>query len=82
MPIELTDDTRRRILESLKHFVAEHLDCEIGELQGRRLLEFMVGHVGATVYNQAIADAQAYLQDKLLDLEGDLHEPVRHAPPR
>ncbi len=35
--------------------------------------------IGASVYNQALEDAQAWLQGKVLDLEGDLGEPVEYS---
>ena len=51
---------------------------DIGELQVSRLIDFTLGSVGAIADNQGIADAQAYLQGKLLDLEIDVHEPVEY----
>ena len=50
-------------------------------LRTERLFEVVVKLIGATIYNQAISDTQAWLQGKLLDLEGDLHERVGFAPP-
>jgi uncharacterized protein (DUF2164 family) len=34
-----------------------------------------VKELGPPVYNQAIRDAHAFVQDKLLDLEGEFYEP-------
>ncbi len=31
--------------------------------------------LGPPVYNQAIRDAHGFIQDKLIDLEGELYEP-------
>jgi hypothetical protein len=39
------------------------------------LLDFCVREIGPAVYNQAIADAQAYFQGRVADLEGVCYEP-------
>ena len=69
-----------QLRRSSQRYCGAELELEIGELQSEKMLEFMINLVGATVYNRAIGDAQAYLQGKLLDLEGDLHETVEHEP--
>ena len=76
MPIEFSSESRQRIYESLQRYVREEFDEEIGVLRTQRLFEVVVKLIGATIYNQAISDAQAWLQGKLLDLGGDLHEKV------
>jgi uncharacterized protein (DUF2164 family) len=81
MPIHFSDDAKKRIHEALQAFVAEHFDQEIGQLKSQLLFEFVVKSIGATIYNQAIADAQEYVQGKALDMEGDLYEPVEFEPP-
>ena len=80
MPIEISAESRKKIDESIQRFVLEEFNEEIGVLRTQRLFEFVVRLIGATIYNQAINDAQAWLQGKLLDLEGDLHEVVELAP--
>ena len=47
---------------------------EVGDLKAKLLLDFFLGEVGPTVYNGAIADAQAYFQGKVADLEGSCYE--------
>jgi len=34
------------------------------------LLDCLVREIGPTIYNEAIADTQAYLRDRVADLEG------------
>ncbi|MGD9903514.1 MAG: DUF2164 domain-containing protein [Vicinamibacterales bacterium] len=76
MPIILPPDTtRRRLLESIRKYAAENLDEELGDLKAGLLLDFCLAEVGAVVYNQAIADAQAYFQERTTDLEGVCHQP-------
>jgi uncharacterized protein (DUF2164 family) len=75
MRIELTEERRERIIESLKGFFASELDLEISDFQAGLILDFCVREVGAPVYNQAIQDARRFIQDKLADLEGEFYEP-------
>ena len=74
MPITLSTDTRKQLIESLKHYAAEHLDDPIGDLKAGLLLDFCLVEIGAVVYNQAIADAQAYFQERTADLDGVCHQ--------
>ena len=67
------DDTRRA-LTSIKQFSAEHLDDEIGDLKAQLVLDFFMKELAPTVYNQAIADAQKYMQERVMDLEGVCHQ--------
>jgi uncharacterized protein (DUF2164 family) len=39
------------------------------------LVDFLVDELGPPVYNQGVRDAQAYLQEKLSDLDGEVYEP-------
>jgi uncharacterized protein (DUF2164 family) len=75
MSIMLPPDTRTRLIASLKQYAAEHLDEEIGDLKATLLLDFCLAEIGAVVYNQAIADAQAYFQERTTDLDGVCHQP-------
>ena len=56
-------------------FFAEELDDNIGDLKAARVLDFCVKEIGPSIYNQAIADAQAYFQEKTSDLGGERYEP-------
>ena len=75
MVVALSDDATKRALGSIQRYAAEHLDQEFGELQARLLLEFFLKEIAPSVYNAAIADAQAYLRDRVADLEGACYAP-------
>lgn len=51
------------------------MDEEIGDLQADLLLDYVLGEIGPTVYNRAIADAKAYFLLKTDDLDGSCYEP-------
>ena len=75
MPITLSPDHTKQLQASIKRYVAENLDEEIGDLKAALFLEFCVAEIGAVVYNQAIVDAQAYFQERASDLDGVCHMP-------
>jgi uncharacterized protein (DUF2164 family) len=77
MAIEFPDDAKKRITTSLNAYVQDEFGEDLGDLRMVRLYEFLVGLIGAAAYNQGVADAQAWLHNKLIDLEIELHEDVR-----
>lgn len=70
MAIELSAEAVKVLRASIKRYVAENLDQDIGDLKADLLLDYVVREIGPTIYNQAIADAQAYFQGRVADLEG------------
>jgi uncharacterized protein (DUF2164 family) len=75
MAITLAPETEKRLYASIKRFFEEKLDNEIGDLKARLVLDYCLREIGPTVYNQAIADAQAWVQGKVADLDGSCFEP-------
>ena len=75
MALALPPDTRKQLVASLKRYAAENLDEELGDLKAGLLLDYCLTEIGPCVYNQAIADAQAYFTNRVADLEGVCHEP-------
>jgi uncharacterized protein (DUF2164 family) len=74
MSIKLHKDAEKYLIASIKRFFADELDADIGEIKASRVLEFCVREIGPSIYNQAIADAQAYFQEKAADLGGTRFE--------
>ena len=75
MAIELPDQTKQDLIASIKRYFEEERGEEIGDLQAGFFLEFCLKEIGPSIYNQAIADAQARLQLAVADLDATLHEP-------
>ena len=75
MPLQLPAEKKQRLVESIKRFFLEEWEEEIGDLKASLVLDFCVKEIGPTLYNRAIADAQAYLQDRVGDLDGACYEP-------
>src|SRR4029077_13348888 len=74
MAIRLSPETTKRLLASIKRYAAENLEEEIGDLKAGLLLDYCLKEIGPSIYNQAIADAQAYFTGRTADLEGVCHE--------
>jgi uncharacterized protein (DUF2164 family) len=70
MSIKLNGDTEKYLLDSIKRFVDSQLDTSIGDLKASLVLDFFLREIGPSVYTQAIADAQTYVQEKVADLGG------------
>jgi uncharacterized protein (DUF2164 family) len=75
MRIKLSEERRTRMICSIKQYFAEHFDEALSDFRAESLLDFFVKELGPPVYNQAIRDAYAFIQDKLTDLEGEFYEP-------
>ena len=75
MAIKLSAEKKKQLVASIKRYFLENLDEEIGDLKAELFLDFGLREIGACVYNQAIADAQTFFQDKVADLEGSCYEP-------
>jgi len=74
MPIRIHKEKRQALIASVKRYFAEQMDDEIGDLKASLLLDFCLQEVGPCVYNQAILDAQAHLQERVTDLDGSCYE--------
>jgi len=72
--IKLERDAEQRVVASIKRYFTKNMDEEVGDLKAKLLLDFFLGELGPTVYNGAIAAAQAYFQGKVADLEGSCYE--------
>ena len=70
--LELNKQQRTEAIASLKRYFEENLD-PIGDLPAGLLLNFILEEIGPAIYNQAIADAQARLTQRVADLNGELY---------
>ena len=75
MAIKLTKDSETFLAGSLKRYAAEELELDLGDLQAKLFLDYVLREIGPTIYNRAVADAQAVLQERLTDLGVDCFEP-------
>jgi uncharacterized protein (DUF2164 family) len=68
--ITVSDDARKQAVAALREYCAENMDEEIGDLKATLLFDYILAELGPTIYNQAIADARAFFEERLGDLAG------------
>lgn len=68
--IKLDKEKSDKIIEDIINYFADERDEQIGSLQASMLLDFFIESIGTEVYNQGIADAQRYMNEKVDDLYG------------
>ena len=74
MTIELAADATNLAIGSIQRYFAENMDEPIGQLEAGSLLSFILKEIGPVVYNKAVADAQARLQERVAELDVEVYE--------
>ncbi|MEM1182961.1 MAG: DUF2164 domain-containing protein [Acidobacteriota bacterium] len=74
MSITLPKEAEKRCIESIRAFFDAHLETSIGDLKAQLVLDFCLQEICPTVYNRAIADAQAHIAERAADMDGSLFE--------
>ncbi|MDJ0595659.1 MAG: DUF2164 domain-containing protein [Pleurocapsa sp. MO_226.B13] len=75
MTIKLSKETKQQLIESIKRYFEVEMDEEIGDLKASLFLDFCLQEICPSVYNQAIMDAQSYLNNRVSDLGDTCYEP-------
>lgn len=70
MTIELSPEDEKQAIASLRRFCDEELETGIGDVQARQLLRYILREIAPTAYNAGIAAAEAYVRERVSDLEG------------
>ena len=75
MAIEISMERREDLVARLQAFFRDQFDEEISAFRTGELLEFVAGALGPHLYNQGVQDARRFMQQRLDDLDGEVHEP-------
>lgn len=70
--LELGKEQRTQAIASIQRYFEENLTEPIGNLPAGHLLDYFLEEIGPIVYNRAISDAQLRLQQRVMDLNGEL----------
>lgn len=73
MRLKLDEAAQRDMVEALQGYFSSELDQDIGQLKAGLMADFICERIAPAIYRRAILDAQAHLQEKLLDMEAVLH---------
>lgn len=74
MTIEISSDASKAAIASIQHYFSENMEEEIGSLAAGALLGFFLKEIGPVVYNKAVADAQAQMQARVMELDVEVYE--------
>ena len=74
MTIEVTKENRKEIIASIQRYFEENMEEKIGNITADAFLDFLLEELGPIVYNKAVADTQARLQLRLMELDFEIHE--------
>jgi uncharacterized protein (DUF2164 family) len=75
MAVQFSDEAKKQAGTSLQRYCAEELDIDLSVIQGTMLLNFILAEIAPTAYNAGVAAAEAFLRDRLADLEATCHQP-------
>ncbi|KQV99332.1 DUF2164 domain-containing protein [Rhizobacter sp. Root1221] len=74
MPVEITKEARQQAIVSIERYFQENMEERIGNIAAGALLGFFLEEVGPTIYNQAVADVQERLQQRIAEVDIEVHE--------
>ncbi len=74
MAIVLKNEDKEHLIHSIQRFFNEQMDDDIGQLRAGLVLDFCLNEIGPSIYNQAVADVQSHMQDRVAELDISCHE--------
>ena len=74
MAIDLSAEHRKEAIASIERYFREHMDEKIGNIAAGALLGFFLEELGPLVYNKAVADVQARIQERVVEVDIEIHE--------
>ena len=74
MSIEISKEARTEAIASLQRYFDENMEEKIGNIAAGALLGYFLEELAPLVYNKAVADVQERLQQRIMELDIDIHE--------
>lgn len=68
--LSLPDPARNQAIAALQQYFNDNMDEPIGDLKAGLLFDFFLSELGPSIYNQAIADARTFFEERASDLVG------------
>lgn len=81
MMIKLPKGEKAELIRSVQTYFDEERSETIGELAAGQLVDFMIQELGPYLYNKAIADARASINEKMAQIDDELYsleKPMQH----
>ncbi len=74
MTIELTKEVRAQATASIERYFSEEHSERIGNMAAGALLNFFLADIGPAIYNLAVTQAQERMQERIGEIDIELHE--------
>jgi len=74
MTVALNKDARSSAVTSIERYFQDELDEKIGNIRAAALLNFFLEEIGPSIYNQAVADVQERLLQRVTEVDIECHE--------
>lgn len=74
MTIELPKEAQQQAVASIERYFQENMDERIGNIAAGALLNFFLAEIGPSVYNLAVVKVQDRLQQRVMELDIEVHE--------
>lgn len=75
MNIQLDKNEVDQLIASIRKYFRQELEHEIGDLQAKLLLDYVLKEIGPFAYNKGVSDAEAFLRTRMEDLSGTCFQP-------
>jgi uncharacterized protein (DUF2164 family) len=70
---KLPFDQKKVLMEKIQYYFQNELGKTLGDLATENMIEFMLQTLGPLVYNEALKDARAVVNERILSLEDELY---------
>lgn len=67
--IQVNKEKREEMIASIRSYFLKEREDEMGQLAASMMLDFISEKLGPEYYNQGIADAYKYMNDKVEDMQ-------------
>ena len=74
MAIEISAEARKEAIASIMRYFEDNMEERIGNIAAGGLLGFFMEEIGPVIYNQAVADVQERLQQRVTEIDLEVHE--------
>ena len=75
MTIEISKEARQQAVASIERYFQENMEERIGNIAAAALLGFFLEEIGPLVFNAAVQEAQERMQQRVTELDIEVHEP-------
>ena len=72
--IEFSREEKQQLVPLVQQYLKDKLDCEAGSFDAEFLLDFFNEQVGAYIYNRALSDVHAQLNQQIENISDSIYD--------